>query len=55
MKKYYLTVYDRDGEVIAEEGEGYDTYKEADMAGGFHIDDPRYGSHEVYEEMSNGS
>jgi hypothetical protein len=46
--KYGCAVYDRDGGVIIRTYL-YDTPEEADKAGEFHIDDPRYGSHEVEE------
>jgi len=45
--KYGYTVLDRDGGIIAQSDELYDTPQEADKAGEFYIDDPRYGSHEV--------
>jgi len=47
--KYGYTVYDRDGGVVCVSHDLYDTAEEACLAGGFHIDDPRYGSHEVEE------
>lgn len=48
MTKYAYIVYDRDGGMIESE-EPFDAWEEADKAGEFWIDDPRYGSHEVEE------
>jgi len=45
--KYAYTVLDRDGGIIAQSDDLYDTPREADLAGECHIDDPRYGSHDV--------
>jgi len=41
--KYIYTLIDRDGGIIAQSSDLYDTPKEADKAGKRHIDDPRYG------------
>jgi len=47
--KYVYTVLDRDGGIIAQSDDLYDTYDAAYLAGWFWDDDPRYGSHEVEE------
>jgi len=47
--KYVYTLIDRDGGIIAQSYDLYDTPQEAENAADFYIDDPRYGSHEVEE------
>jgi hypothetical protein len=50
--KYMVTVLDRDGGIIPGPEELYDTPEDADRAGEFYVDDPRYGSHEI-EKVDN--
>lgn len=48
MSKYILSVYDREGGILNEDDtDEYDTELDANLAGEFWVDDPRYGSHEV--------
>lgn len=56
QKRYGYVVYDREGAEIAwsDDDELFLTAAEADAAGEFHIDDPRYGSHDIEEHFVSG-
>lgn len=50
MTTYVCIIYDRDGGIVEEYTDTFDTYAEADRYGNSCNDDPRHGSHEIEEE-----